>query len=224
MNDQPEHTPIESIVEEVTEDLGKRLANAVKNMNGHHVSKRSLNENLDPKESQERASQNKYEKIGKPPLRQLRLAQPNHPKIKRMIDRMKNNPGTSVFYGANGVGKTSYAASVWAAWNAGHAMWTDTFTFTEEIKATFDTKAKWRIPMHSLLILDEFEKIKGGDWVHTCIDATIRRRHDEEKHTIIITNLSEKDVREHLTGAVCYRVDSTGEFLEMKKPWWETQQ
>jgi len=100
-------------------------------------------------------------------------------------------------------------------------MWTDTFSLTENIKATFDSRQQWKIPMHSLLILDEFEKIKDGDWVHTRIDQIIRRRHDEEKHTIIITNLTEKEVREHLTGAVVYRVESTGGLLEMKKPWWE---
>ena len=147
---------------------------------------------------------------------------PKHPTVTKLIEKIKQHRGTTVFYGPNRTGKSSLAASI--AWGFDEsANFTYSFNFLQQIKETFDNpKRTWSIPAQKLLILDEFEKFNAGEWASVTLDRTICHRHDDMLSNIIITNLSLDELKETLSGSLISRCQETGGIIEISKPWWSS--
>jgi hypothetical protein len=70
-------------------------------------------------------------------------------------------------------------------------------------------------------VIDEYEKQHPTEWVTVEIDRTLRWRHDEEKTTILISNLQPDELRENLGGSMLARVQEIDGWFVFDKAWWK---
>lgn len=162
-----------------------------------------------------------WEKTGAIPAKVRRNIDVDHRSVARLTENMAKNPGTYVFLGPYRTGKSTLAASIYTRWTKGHAYWTDTYTMIREIRETLNSKTVWKTPRHSLLVIDEYEKQHATDWVAAEIDRTLRWRHDEEKTTIVISNLEPMELEQNLGGSMLARIQEINGWYAFESPWWK---
>lgn len=142
------------------------------------------------------------DKHGSVPAKTRHNLDPDHNRVVQLAARIERVPGTCVFLGPYRTGKSTLAACIFTRWTKDHAYWTDTYTMIREIRSSLNQKTPWKTPRHSLLVIDEYEKQHPTEWVTVEINRALRWRHDEEKTTILISNLQPDELRENLGGSM----------------------
>lgn len=131
--------------------------------------------------------------------------------------------GIILLYGKRGNGKTRLAAEF--AIRCGSSRYRTAMRFFLEIRATFGNREVTELEIiddlaqTGLLVIDEMQERSESDWENRLLTHLIDARYAEGKPTILIANLSKKELAASLNTSVIDRIRGNGVSVEFN---WES--
>jgi len=126
--------------------------------------------------------------------------------------------GILILHGKRGGGKTRMAAELALA--AGHSRYRTAMRFFLEIRATFKDSTKSELAIidelrgAELLIIDELQERGDTAFEDRLLTHLIDARYADNRPTILIANLTRRELRESLGTAIVDRVRENGKSIE----------
>jgi len=131
-------------------------------------------------------------------------------------------------HGPNGTGKTQLAVCLMVTQidtRIKSAVFISAMQFFIEIKGSYrkdssesEDEILSRYARPSLLIIDEVEKRGESDWANNLLFHLINRRHNAQKDTVLMSNLTSAELSSHLGPALVTRMNQTGGMVHCNWP------
>lgn len=149
----------------------------------------------------------------------------------RTLDGLRGKLGSGMFAvlaGKHGSGKTQLGVELMR-----HqidtlrrsAVFLSATEFFMQVKATYRPDAQMseedvlsRYAKPALLVVDEIEKRGASEWENNLLYHLFNRRYNAIKDTLLISNLSEAELCEHLGPALVSRLNETGGVIDCNWP------
>lgn len=141
-------------------------------------------------------------------------------KLVRVVEHLKSGK-SAVIYGKNGTGKThlAFAACRYHRECGKSVRYVDAFEMFDTIKRTFsDSGAKEMVNLfvgYDYLVIDELDKAYGTQTDFVYFYKIINARHNEMRHTVVITNADKASLQAVVGASALDRLATDGALIEM---------
>jgi DNA replication protein DnaC len=143
----------------------------------------------------------------------------------RSLIRPRISGGITALVGGRGTGKTRMAAEVCREFASSDPTYTTAMELFLRIRSTYDRDSKESeksviedLADASILVIDEVQERGNSEWEDRLLTHIIDRRYGNERPTILIANLTKKELAGSLGASIVSRLQETGGVIEMTGP------